>query len=208
MTDFEQDHNHVVLNFGPAATEIAGFSRKIRPKILDFDQLRSIVSDMTNQLEATRARIATLAKVERGTVSRDELIAGTDLSRSSVADFETGLRWPRSSTLRRLEGALGWPEGIIDEALASEMGESLTLDHLRGKVRMGHEADSGLSTYTDADLLKELERRTKERQAIQDSNRELFAKIESGELDVTTLLDLAASKDLGKGVKKGQLPND
>lgn len=157
---------------------------------------------MNEQLDTTRNRIRTLAIVARGSRSREELIAGSPVNLSTYSDFETGKRWPRAITLRRIEEMLGWKEGVIDEAVNSGINaELLELHHMRGTEPIT-EAPRGLRSYTTRELLQELTRRTVESQQAQESTQDMWARIERGDLD------LAASRDLGTGISKGDLPAD
>lgn len=157
---------------------------------------------MTSQLDATQHRVRALATLSRGSKSRGELIEGTTLSLSTYTDFETGTRWPRAATLRRIESALGWKPGVIDEATSSTMEpELIGIEHMKG-IEPVTSTPRGLRSYTDAEMLKELSRRDRERRAAAKASREMFESIERGDLD------LAASRDLGEGIRKGDLPDE
>lgn len=157
---------------------------------------------MVNQLNTTQQRVRTLATLARGTRSRGDVIEGTTLSLSTYTDFETGTRWPRSATLRRIEKALGWKAGVIDEVLASgSEAELIGLEHLEGREPL-IDTPRGLRSYTDAEMLSELSRRANERRMNSQATRAMFEDIERGDLD------LAASRDLGSGIHKGDLPNE
>lgn len=157
---------------------------------------------MNEQLDTTRNRIRTLATVGRGSRSREELIADSPVNLSTYSDFETGKRWPRAITLRRIEEILGWKGGVIDEALNSGMEpELMMLGHMKGAEPIS-ESPRGLRSYTDRELLQELTRRSVERDQAVENSQDLFARIERGDFD------LAASRDLGDGIGKGDLPAD
>lgn len=155
---------------------------------------------MNEQLDTTRNRIRTLAIVARGSRSREELIADSPVNLSTYSDFETGRRWPRSITLRRIEKILDWKPGSIDEAVSSGIkAELLEMSHLRGGQPIT-EAPRGLRSYTTRELLQELTRRSIEDQQAQEETSEMFSRLEREDLD------LAASRDLGRGISKGDLP--
>lgn len=157
---------------------------------------------MTNQLDTTRDRVRALAIITRGSRSRGDVIDGTDLSLSTYSDFETGARWPRAATLRRIEDALGWATGIIDEVLASGVeAELVGIEHMTGRAPLVN-TRAGIRSYTEAEIYAELMRRAAERNVNLQVTREMFESIERGDLD------LAASRDLGKGVNKGDLPDE
>lgn len=157
---------------------------------------------MTNQLDTTQRRVRTLAILARGSRSRGEIIDGTTLSLSTYTDFETGTRWPRSATLRRIESALGWKPGIIDEVTASDIEPDLIgLEHMKGHEALVNTRPE-LRSYTDQELLDELRQRASERNVNVQVTRDMFDSIERGELD------LAASRDLGAGIHKGDLPDE
>lgn len=156
---------------------------------------------MNAQLDTTRNRVRALALISRGTKSREELLEGSGISLSTYTDFETGKRWPRAVTLRRIEEVLGWKNGAIDEFIASGMEPSLVgAEHMRGETPFQAPA-TGLRAYTDAEMLQELARRAAERGEAAERTRDMFADIERGDYD------LAASESLGEGVKKGELPD-
>lgn len=157
---------------------------------------------MSNQLDTTQRRIRTLATLARGSRSRGEIIDGTTLSLSTFTDFETGSRWPRAATLRRIESALGWKSGIVDEVIASGVQpELIGLEHLEGREPLVN-TSRGLKSYTDQEMLDELRRRAVERNVNVQATREMFESVERGDLD------LAASRDLGAGIHKGDLPQE
>lgn len=89
---------------------------------------------MPTQVDATRRQIIALAKRERGTRTRDELLAGFDgMAPNTYANFESGKAWPRSTTLRQIERLMGWQDGIIDVVMESGMEPTmLTLRHMHG----------------------------------------------------------------------------
>lgn len=155
---------------------------------------------MNDQLDATQDRVRTLSIVSRGIRSRKETIADTGISLSTFSDFETGGRWPRAATLRKIEAALGWRHGVIDEVIASGIAPDLIdVEMMRGNERVTA-TPKGLRAYTDREMLQELMRRSAERVQTQSTVTDMFAAIERGDLD------LAASKDLGRGIGKGDLP--
>lgn len=155
---------------------------------------------MNEQLDTTRNRVRTLATIARGGRSREELIADSPVNLSTYSDFETGKRWPRAITLRRIEEILGWKSGSIDEVVNSGLSaELIEMDHLRGTLPIT-EAPRGLRAYTTRELLQELTRRTLEDQQAQEETAAMFARLEREDLD------LAASRDLGDGIGKGDLP--
>lgn len=157
---------------------------------------------MTNQLDTTQRRVRTLATLARGSRSRGEIIDGTTLSLSTYTDFETGTRWPRAATLRRIEGALGWKSGIIDEVLALDLEpELIGLAHMRGQAPLVNTRPE-LRSYSERELLDELRRRSIEKNVNVQATRDMFDSIERGDLD------LAASRDLGLGINKGDLPDE
>lgn len=157
---------------------------------------------MNEQLDTTRNRIRTLATVARGSRSREELIADSPVNLSTYSDFETGKRWPRAITLRRIEEMLGWKAGVIDEALNSGIkAELLEMNHMLGAEPIT-EAPRGLRSYTTRELLQELTRRAIESQQAQEATHDMFARIEQSDLG------LAASRDMGAGINKGDLPAD
>lgn len=157
---------------------------------------------MNAQLDTTRNRVRGLAIISRGARSREDLLDGSSISLSTYADFEAGKRWPRSVTLRRIEEQLGWKNGVIDEFISSGMEPALVgLEHMRGEVAFVTPA-SGLRSYTESELLQELARRSVERSESSHQVAQMFADIERGDLD------LAASKNLGKGIGKGDLPEE
>lgn len=156
---------------------------------------------MNAQLDTTRNRVRALAVISRGTRSREEMLEGSGISLSTYTDFETGKRWPRSVTLRRIEKQLGWNNGVIDEFITSGMEPALVgLEHMRGEAAFTSPA-AGLRGYTEAELFQELARRSAERAEASEQTSRMFAEIEKGDLD------LAASRDLGEGIQKGDLPD-
>lgn len=156
---------------------------------------------MNAQLDTTRNRVRALAVITRGTRSREDLLTGSGISLSTYTDFETGKRWPRSVTLRKIEKQLGWKNGVIDEFLTSGMEPSMVgLEHMRGEAAFTSPA-AGLRAYTEDELLQELARRNAERVETSKQVSQMFADIEKGDLD------LAASRDLGEGIRKGDLPD-
>ncbi|MGP5394952.1 hypothetical protein [Arthrobacter rhombi] len=124
---------------------------------------------MTDQLEAIKDRIATLAIIARGSRSRERLIEVVGMNLSTYSDFETRKRWPRAINLRRIEKALQWTHGAIDEALASGLNpQQLNLEHLQGTAKFtisspeqeeSHTRTPTLRDYSSAELAFELVRR-------------------------------------------------
>lgn len=129
-------------------------------KFVQNTSLCGIVRTMNTQVEAIKDRIAALAMVERGSRSRETIIEGADLNLSTYSDFETRKRWPRAINLRRIEAALDWANGAIDEAVASGMVPAMiTLAHMRGEDDFVDHRPA-LSEYTSWELAAELVRRT------------------------------------------------
>jgi transcriptional regulator with XRE-family HTH domain len=48
-------------------------------------------------------------------LTQEDLAENSGASRRAIQDFESGLRWPRESTLGNLEHALGWDRGYLSE---------------------------------------------------------------------------------------------
>lgn len=137
---------------------------------------------MTTQLEATKKRIAVLARETRGVRTREDLLGDSGVYMTTYADFENGDRWPRAATLRKLEAVLGWVDTSIDQALMSGMPAPLiTTAHMRGDESWTAPV-APLRAYTDAELVQELAARYAEREHTQDRNQAKW--------------DLAASRDL------------
>lgn len=114
---------------------------------------------MSTQLDTTKRKIIALAKLQRGNRTRKELFADEDrIGFNTYANFEAGDTWPRSTNLRVIEDLLGWKQGVIDEALASDVpAGDLTLAHMngiqsfRGKVT--------IEDFSDAEYFADLPRR-------------------------------------------------
>lgn len=51
-------------------------------------------------------------------LTQEDLAENSGASRRAIQDFESGLRWPRESTLGHLEHALGWDRGYLSEYAA------------------------------------------------------------------------------------------
>ena len=50
--------------------------------------------------------------------TQEDLAENSGASRRAIQDFESGLRWPRETTLGYLEHALGWERGYLSEYAA------------------------------------------------------------------------------------------
>ncbi|MEZ2373083.1 hypothetical protein [Arthrobacter sp. RCC_34] len=157
---------------------------------------------MQTQLDSTRNRIRALAISARGTRTREQLIQDSPVNMSTYADFETGKRWPRAVTLRRIEELLGWKSGVIDEAMASGIEpELLELEHMAGGKTMSSTPRT-LRGYSDMELLSELVRRTSEREAMRLPGSDYRGPDYLTQDDY----DIAASNSLGEGIRKGEYP--
>jgi transcriptional regulator with XRE-family HTH domain len=115
---------------------------------------------MSTQLNTTQRKIIALARLQRGNRTRKELFADEDrISFNTYANFESGNAWPRAANLRIIEDLLGWKQGVIDEALASDMpAGDLTLAHMHGSMSF----DGGrmsISDFSDAEYFADLPRR-------------------------------------------------
>src|SRR5690625_3284284 len=137
---------------------------------------------MSNQLSATQRKIVTLAKIERGSATRQDFFGDeSHISFDTYSNLETGSHWPRQGKLRVIEELLSWKPGVIDEALTSCLAAGdLTLDHMRGKRSFG--ARMSIQDFTNQEFFADLTRRVKE---IED----LVYKLDTYTLD--------ASDDLG-----------
>ena len=51
-------------------------------------------------------------------LTQEDLAENSGASRRAIQDFESGLRWPRETTLAPLEHALGWDRGYLSEYAA------------------------------------------------------------------------------------------
>ena len=51
-------------------------------------------------------------------LTQEDLAENSGASRRAIQDFESGLRWPRETTLGNLEHALGWDRGYLSEYAA------------------------------------------------------------------------------------------
>lgn len=51
-------------------------------------------------------------------LTQEDLAENSGASRRAIQDFESGLRWPRETTLGHLEHALGWDRGYLSEYAA------------------------------------------------------------------------------------------
>ncbi len=60
------------------------------------------------------ARQAVRAELARRQWDDADLVRSAGLDQGTVSDFLTGARWPRRSTLAKIDAALGWPAGTLD----------------------------------------------------------------------------------------------
>lgn len=61
-----------------------------------------------------RARTTVATELRRRGVTPRQLALQAGLSTDTVNDFLNGVRWPRSGSLGKIEGFLGWPPGHLD----------------------------------------------------------------------------------------------
>lgn len=66
---------------------------------------------MTNQ---DNARKTIRDQMARKGLTQADLVRATGLDKSTVSDLIAGNRWPRSTTLVKLDRALGWSPGTIE----------------------------------------------------------------------------------------------
>lgn len=178
MHHLQPNYNHVILKQIFHTAFSRGITRKNSSKIVQLTtDIKGKVGNM-DKLDATKARVVELARLERGRRSRDTVIAGTSLHRSVYQDFEAGKSWPHAATLEKIESVLGWPGGIIEAVCKAGIApERISLGHLRGELPLTPDVD-GLARYTTDEILQELAVRAALDAQGGRAARELFSRLE------------------------------
>jgi hypothetical protein len=109
--------------------------------------------------EALRAQLGRLAKMQREEmgIGRVRLANQAGIgSDKTIFDFEFGRRQTAGTNQRKLEKALGWRQGAIDDVMrmVDRKASTITMEDLLAPKDL-----NGLAAATNEELLEELRRR-------------------------------------------------